>query len=312
MKPKLVIILSLSLSCSGIAQFNCGDSLYDVRDGQYYATIQVDSDCWFQQNLNYGTMVQSDSLGIIHSQQTNNQIPEKYAQNNDPNNLLIYGGLYEQAELMNYSTDPQGLCPNGWHVSTDAEWQAMINYAGGSVSAGSGGTALKATGTGVGIGAGTDQIGIALLPGGDRDGFGIFYGLGLRYIYWTGTSAGTNQAYHYTLWAVNDTIQRLSLGTMSTGFSCRCVKNAPAGLDEKDEIRSEIYPNPAENLLTIKSSHKFTEIRVMNQLGKLIEVISVNETMYDFNISHLASGAYLLFIKTNDDEWLTPHRFVKL
>lgn len=225
--------LSLLLQVTLRAQsFQCGNVFVDPRDGQSYATVAIGTDCWFSQNLNFGSFVRSDTLNILHSQQTNNGIPEKYAQRNNPTYFPQYGGLYEQAELMNYTNTLQGLCPAGWHVSTDAEWQNLIKIAGGVMlnpSGGRGGNALKQQGEGFGAGAGTNKVGISLKHGGDRDGFGIFYGLGLRAIYWTSTPAGPQQAFHYTLWAENDTIQRLSLGISSTAFSCRCVKDKNTG-----------------------------------------------------------------------------------
>ncbi|HNI44739.1 MAG TPA: FISUMP domain-containing protein, partial [Chitinophagales bacterium] len=226
----IVAVLLLFHHVMSIAQtFTCGDTLTDARDGKKYATILIGTECWFKDNLNYGTLVQSTESTVLHSEQTNNGIAEKYAQQNNANNLLIYGGLYEQAELMNYTnTTNQGLCPAGWHVSTDQEWQKLIIAAGGTLvspNGGHGGNALKKMGEGWGAGAGTDAVGIGLKHGGDRDGYGIFYGMGQRSIYWTSTPAGAQQAYHYTLWADNDTIQRLALGTSTTGFSCRCVKD---------------------------------------------------------------------------------------
>jgi uncharacterized protein (TIGR02145 family) len=273
MKKTFILFILLALVKNSYAQFACGDTLFDSRDGQKYPTVLIGNDCWFKKNLNYGTMVMSDSLGIIHSQQSNNGIPEKYAQQNNANNLSIYGGLYEQQELMNYSPSPQGLCPNGWHVSTDQEWQNLITYAGANMStanAGNGSNGLKALGTGIGMGAGTNTSGISLLPGGDRDGFGIFYGKELRYIYWTSTTSGTNQAWHYMLWAEKDTIERLSLGTVTTGFSCRCVKDLATGLNEMEEIDFNIYPNPSENQLQINSTKSFNEIEIFDSFGGII------------------------------------------
>jgi|GEM_PF-1382228 len=275
MKNLYFIVLALFFSHNVQSQtFTCGDTLIDPRDGKKYATVLIGSDCWFSQNLNYGNVVQSDSLSIIHSQQTNNGIPEKYAQNNDTNNLPAYGGLYEQSELMNYSTSLQGLCPAGWHVSTDAEWQSLITTSGGimfSATAGHGGNALKKLGEGFGAGTGTDAVGFAAVHGGDRDGFGIFYGLGLRAIYWTSTSAGPSQAYHYTLWASNDTIQRLSLAVLSTGFSCRCVKDNASNVGEnKSASTITIYPNPASGSFSINNLSAGNIITVADISGRVV------------------------------------------
>lgn len=85
-----------------------------------------------KQNLNFGKMVTSHATAALHSDMFNNGVAEKYAMNNDSNNLKTYGGLYEWNELMNYSNASiRGLCPTGWHVSTDGEWKYLIQIAGG-------------------------------------------------------------------------------------------------------------------------------------------------------------------------------------
>ncbi len=43
-----------------------------------------------------------------------------------------YGALYNWYAVV----DSRGLCPEGWHVPTDAEWDALINPLGGEYIAG--------------------------------------------------------------------------------------------------------------------------------------------------------------------------------
>ena len=301
----IFLCLLIGLPQFVIGQFNCGDTLIDVRDGQKYATVLIGGDCWFKQNLNYGTMVISDSTGTIHSDQTNNAIPEKYAQENDSNNLDIYGGLYEWTELMNYNivSGGQGLCPFGWHVSTDTEWIDLISTAGANLTGptgGNGGNKLKQIGEGWGQGAGTDNVGFSAKHGGDRDGFGIFYGKTLRGIFWTSTLVSPNQAIHYTLWATNDTIQRLQLGISSTGFSCRCVKDSgPTGrLQSGGDLKLGfvVFPNPAGESITIRctSTKLDTKFEILDLQGKEIMTGNLPGESTLIDISLLVSGLYIL------------------
>ncbi|MFM2016810.1 MAG: hypothetical protein RL007_466 [Bacteroidota bacterium] len=316
MKNLYLTVLVFAFAQTVEAQtFNCGDTLIDPRDGKRYATVLIGSDCWFSQNLNYGNVVQSDTLSIIHSQQTNNGIPEKYAQNNDTNNLPAYGGLYEQAELMNYSTSLQGLCPAGWHVSTDAEWQNLITTSGGimfSATAGHGGNALKKLGEGFGAGTGTDAVGFAAVHGGDRDGFGIFYGLGLRAIYWTSTSAGPNQAYQYTMWATNDTIQRLPLGVMTTGFSCRCVKDNTSGVGESNSASSiTIYPNPAIGSFSINNLSAGNIITVADISGRIVYSAAQTQSgVATISTDNWAKGFYTVQVNDPQSGLVTSEKLI--
>src|ERR1041384_927807 len=132
---KLLLLFFLSPFLYKAQTFTCGDTLVDTRDGKKYTTVLIGSQCWMKQNLNYGKTVSSYSSTATHSDQFNNSIAEKYAPNGDSTKLPQYGALYEWDELMNYTTTAggQGLCPNGWHVPTDTEWQTMITSAGGTM-----------------------------------------------------------------------------------------------------------------------------------------------------------------------------------
>jgi uncharacterized protein (TIGR02145 family) len=59
--------------------------------------------------------------------------------NNDPANGAIYGKLYNYYAI----TDPRGLAPVGWHVSSKAEWDTLQIFLGPATAGG----ALKETGT---------------------------------------------------------------------------------------------------------------------------------------------------------------------
>jgi uncharacterized protein (TIGR02145 family) len=284
------------------AGFRCGDTLFDSRDGKKYATVVVGTDCWMKQNLNFGKMVTSHATAALHSDMFNNGVAEKYAMNNDSNNLKTYGGLYEWNELMNYSNASiRGLCPTGWHVSTDGEWKYLIQIAGGmmlSNSAGRGGNNLKTVGTGLGAGTGTNTVGFSAKFSGDRDGFGIFYGLNLRSIFWTSTPANQNQAIHYTLWAENDTIQRLILGS-NTGFACRCVKDKLITDTQEEDINQpnnfKIYPNPAKEQVAILGEG-IESIAIFDMRGQKVVEKYINAAPMMVSLEGLPTGVYIIQI----------------
>ena len=295
----LAIFVGQPYSRSG---FICGDTLIDPRDGRRYSTVRIGSDCWMRQNLNFGTMVLSVPSATPHSDMTDNGTPEKYAMHNNATDLETYGGLYEWNELMNYAPmdGGQGLCPPGWHVSTDAEWQRLIAVAGGTwtdASAGHGGNALKRIGEGFGRGAGTDAVRFSAKHSGDRDALGIFNGAGLRSIFWTSTRANNTHAYHYTLWAENDTIQRLVLGS-STGFACRCVLNNPtSGMQyiPPIEFRVSAYPNPFSRTIAVTPDDGGSLYTMIDAAGRLIWSGRYVQTQ-DF--SALPAGQYFLTVRS--------------
>ena len=121
------------------APFTCGDTMVDVRDGKSYPTVLIGSQCWLGANLNYGTQV-------LHlAMHRDNCIPEKYCYLNQLARCTSWGGLYQWDEVMEYSEDPgvKGLCPPGWHIPTEDEWNALFaNY----INNGFAGNPLKITG----------------------------------------------------------------------------------------------------------------------------------------------------------------------
>lgn len=71
------------------------------------------------------------------------------------------------------------------------------------------------------------------------------------------------------------------------------------GIEEKEEIHANVFPNPASEHLTIQLSQTINTLIVYNYLGlKLIEE-NVNASSYKMNISNLSSGIYLLHIATD-------------
>ena len=119
--------------------FNCGDSLTDIRDNQKYPTVQIGSQCWMASNLNFGTQIPTSQP------QRDNCLQEKYCYNDDPAQCTSRNALYQWAEVMQYQTEPgmQGMCPPGWHIPAENEWELLFQQFNTSGYAGS---ALKYNG----------------------------------------------------------------------------------------------------------------------------------------------------------------------
>ena len=85
---------------------------------------------------------------------------------NKPAMDSIYGRLYNYYTIV----DPKNLCPNGWHVPSDKEWQVLVDFLGGEKMAGG---KMKETGTthwiNFGKGGATNTKGFTALPGGSRE-----------------------------------------------------------------------------------------------------------------------------------------------
>jgi uncharacterized protein (TIGR02145 family) len=104
--------------------FVCGQDI--IYEGKTYGTVLIGTQCWMKENLNVGTMIQGNS------NQSNNGVKEKYCYNNDTANCSIYGGLYQWNEAMQYITTEgaRGICPEGWHVPTRAQFITLSESVG--------------------------------------------------------------------------------------------------------------------------------------------------------------------------------------
>ena len=130
----------------------------DKRDGKVYRIVKIGSQTWFAENLNY------DAKGSV-------------CYDNKDANCAKYGRLY------NWETALKA-CPAGYHLPSDDEWTALVNYAGGEENAGK---KLKSKAGWNKNGNGTDDYGWSALPGGIGGSGGSFYYAGYVGIWWSST-----------------------------------------------------------------------------------------------------------------------------
>jgi uncharacterized protein (TIGR02145 family) len=219
------IWLSLRDISDTIHPWSCGDSFIDERDGQEYTTVQIGTQCWMAENINVGSRIN----GSLDMQ--NNNIIEKYCYNNLESNCDIYGGLYQWNEMMMYTTTvgTQGICPIGWHISTDAEWTVIEDYLGGGGIAGG---KLKSIGTieeGTGIwrypnAGATNESGFSSIPGGRRRETGTYHLLNYTAYFWSSNENGSLYGWYRALDYNYGSVGRQYF-PRAYGFSVRCIKD---------------------------------------------------------------------------------------
>ena len=206
----------------------CGDNLVDMRDGQSYATVEINGQCWMAENLNYGTMLPTGNY------MNNNGTIEKYCLNNNTVYCDNLGGLYQWNEMMNYTSTPgaQGICPDGWHVPTDSEWYSMENFVDPAINnpyqtgwrGNNGGQKLKSTAVGGSFNwqanPGTDDYGFTVRPGGYRNTSGYSSGITTNAAFWTSTQ-GCDREFYYGY----NSILRYTTANGALGLSVRCIKD---------------------------------------------------------------------------------------
>ncbi|MFH1937504.1 MAG: FISUMP domain-containing protein [Bacteroidota bacterium] len=188
--------------------------------GQTYNTVKIGTQCWFKENLNIGTRINGSQ------NQTNNSTIEKYCYNDQESNCDTYGGLYQWDEMMQYVTTQgaKGICPDGWHIPTDAEWTTLTTYLGGeSVAGGKMKEAGYAHWASPNTGA-NNSSGFTALPGGTRYSSGSFYNLTLSAYFWSSSQTDATYAWGRHLSYSNEYLGRYYYNK-TYGFSCRCLQD---------------------------------------------------------------------------------------
>ena len=111
--------------------FTCGSTLTDI-DGNEYATLLLGSQCWMKQNLR--TTHYADGTEIAKGGSSSSSVTQPYYYEPD-SNIATYGRFYNWAAAMHGSASSfanpsgvQGVCPDGWHLPSDAEWTQLTNY----------------------------------------------------------------------------------------------------------------------------------------------------------------------------------------
>ena len=108
-------------------------------DGNSYDAVKLGDQVWMAENLRTTKYADGTTIPIGSTHSVTE--PYRYApgpnQSNEENmdNVARYGYLYNWSAVMHGASGSesnpsgvQGICPNGWHVPSDAEWTQLIDY----------------------------------------------------------------------------------------------------------------------------------------------------------------------------------------
>jgi uncharacterized protein (TIGR02145 family) len=217
-----VLAISFTLSCSSDNDDGDKSGGSAAGGGGSGVTVKIGTQTWMKKNLDVAASG-SKCYG------------------DDPANCVKYGRLYDWATAMNLPAScnssscasqiqakHRGICPEGWHIPSGADWNALMKVANPSCLDNSdcagAGTKLKATSGWNNSGNGTDDYGFSALPGGLGYSDGYFSYAGYNGDWWSATEYSSNNAYNrdmyydyeYAYW---DYYSKVSL------FSVRCLQD---------------------------------------------------------------------------------------
>jgi uncharacterized protein (TIGR02145 family) len=208
----------------------CGET--QEHDGYDYATVQIGDQCWFSENLRSDHYLNGDAIpgNLANGTWGSTTAGAQAYYNNEAVNLSAYGRLYNWYAV----DDARGLCPSGWHVPSDDEWQTMEMHLGmseadandtGWRSSGSVGNKLKEAGTAHwASNSGADNSsGFTGLGSGRRYAHGPLSNLLTNGFFWS-SSPSDGSAWTRILYIDLADVSR-NLNGQRSGFSVRCVQD---------------------------------------------------------------------------------------
>ena len=191
------------------------------QDGNVYKTIIIGTQTWMAENLrttkyNDGTTISN----VADGSDWTNLTTGAYCNYNNTSNMdtiATYGRLYNW-----YAVNTDKLAPKGWHVPTDFEWTTLKTHLGDAA-----GGKLKEAGTthwtSPNTGA-TNEVGFTALPGGYRNGIGIFVNIGDNGYWWSATETTASAAWLRGIFYSSSGVSIRNYD-MYLGGSVRCVKD---------------------------------------------------------------------------------------
>lgn len=307
----MLFILMISFISLHSENWKPGEEFTDPRDGQTYKTSVFGNQVWMTENMNIGTLVESDKPGPIMK---DDGIIEKYCWGDELGGCngeldgVKRGGFYEWREAVQYyqgqpTLPVKGICPEGWHIPSMDEWNALLNY---FVQTYDASTYAK--------------LAQVMLQGGDSgfDAVLTGYRCTANGEFRVSAMSSDTRTYYYTAEESNDNnAPALEIGyssfssfniPKSIGLCIRCIldDNTSSNPDDKENDGKEctIFPNPASEYIMITGLEYNTQIQIITPQGKILF-----DDMYKgrVDVSFLSTGVYIIRINMNQFV-----RFVKL
>jgi len=224
---------------------DCGDPLnLTDYDGNQYNSVRIGTQCWMKENLR--TTHYADGSAVPYSA---NYVYDPFYcyPNNNQDNVAVYGCLYNWAAVMHGASSSdanpsgvQGICPNGWHVPSNAEWTQLSDYVrsqseylcgeyiGKSLAATAGW--YTSTNNTCAIGntpQNNNATGFSAMPAGYYDrSYNNYYSF-TTYSYFSSTTGRVNYSnynhYYYMAWDNSGLYQAYSYSYFA--YSVRCLRN---------------------------------------------------------------------------------------
>ena len=197
-------------------------------DGNVYKTITIGNQTWMAENLRVTKYRNGDLIPNIIDTATwsaawSNLTTGAYCNyNNDPNNSITYGRLYNWYVIK----DPRNVAPLGWHIPSEDEWKQLSNFLGGDNVSGGKLKEISATHWYSPNEGASNSSGFTSLPSGYRSELGPYYNINKTFICWNTREfpIAPNQAGEIQISYIYSKIT-IGAGIKNEGMAIRCIKD---------------------------------------------------------------------------------------
>jgi uncharacterized protein (TIGR02145 family) len=220
-------ILLITVSCKKEEDTIQFITVTDI-ESHVYQTVQIGDQVWMAENLKTTKLKDGTDIAWVEDDSVwfNLSLAETpgfcWYLNDEATYGETYGPLYNW-----YTVETGKLCPEGWHVPSDAEWILLTTYLGGAQVAGG---KLKETGT---IqwespnASATNETGFTALPAGWREPWGYYDYLGLMGSWWsTDWTSNSYNSFGFIRLVSFENGEMIRDGfAKNIGVSVRCLKD---------------------------------------------------------------------------------------
>lgn len=212
----LGMVLLLSVSCKKNKE---AKNILEDIDGNRYSTVTIGNQVWMAENLNVTHYRNGDAiLKYTNANGWSMQSKGAYCEyNNEMDKATTYGRLYNWHVI----SDSRNICPEGWHIPTQEEWDEMINFLGGENNCVN---SLKDPSFWPNSNSSSNNSGFSARPGGMRCSGGQFMNLNSEGAWWTISEICINNGKCIKMNGSENKVYRTGLGKKA-GLSIRLVKD---------------------------------------------------------------------------------------
>lgn len=305
---KIFLLIVAFLAIKGSSE---GQTVTDA-DGNVYQTVIIDTQEWIKENLKTTRFNDGIAIPLVSGNTAweNLNTPAYCYYNNDSiTNKSVYGAMYNW-----YAVNTGKLCPVGWRVPTNIDWNNLIDFLGGSFVASS---AMRESGTLHWLSPNSDadnSSNFTALPAGHRMLSGNYNDIGGYTSFWTSTEDAPGYAPYRFFSYLSTEIKRYSFNNDEFfGLSVRCMRTKLVNniRDIEDDEIIKVYPNPASDkiYINVKKAEQL-KIQFFNSNGVSVMQSQLNSKLNEIDISGLSKGIYTIQISNGQESY--QKKLVKL